>query len=75
MRRRHETERGPLDELSDLLAELPMTGLQRHWADEWLRAARVDSLSRAEREELEELRDEVDDLQCRVSRASDILAW
>lgn len=57
-------ERTALDELSDLLDELHMTGIQRHWADEYLRDIGTDrrSFARLERE-IEELNEQVEALE------------
>lgn len=49
-------ERTALDELSDLLDELHMTGIQRHWADEYLRDLRDGYLDAGDRDELDDLR-------------------
>ena len=68
-----ETKRTALDDLSDLLAELPLTGLQRHWADEYLRDLRDGVLSSDEREELEELRDEVREMEWQLDRIRSVV--
>ena len=69
MRRRNpEHERSVVDDLSDLLKELPLTSIQRHWADEYLRDLRAGEFSPSDREELEELRDELRDLSWSMSR-------
>lgn len=60
-------KRTALDELSDLLDDLPMTGIQRHWADEYLRdlGDDLDILPRLE-QETEDLRDRVMELEDEV---------
>lgn len=57
-------ERTALNELSDLLDDLPMTGLQRHWADEYLRDIGTDkrSFERLERE-IQKLNEQVEALE------------
>lgn len=63
-----ETKRTALDELSDLLDDLPMTGLQRHWADEYLRDLRDSYLEPGAQDELE-------DLRYRMSNISDLAGY
>lgn len=70
-----ETKRTALDDLSDLLEELPLTSIQRHWADEYLRDLRGSVVSSRDLEELEELRDQVRDLEWRIDRASSVLDY
>ena len=72
-RRERETTRTVVDDLSDLLEELPLTGLQRHWADEYLRDLRDGVLSSDEREELEELRGEVREMEWQLDRIRSVV--
>lgn len=60
-------ERTALEELSNLLEELPMTGIQRHWADEYLRdlASDLDILPTLQ-QETEDLRERVEELEWEV---------
>jgi hypothetical protein len=55
-----------LEALTDLLLDLPLSPIQRHWADEYLRDLKDGYLDEGEREELEELRHRMSDIEAAV---------
>lgn len=61
-----------LEDLCDLLADVPMPDLTRHWVDCHLRDltkdAEAGALSEERRKELEELENEISDIAWRIRR-------
>ena len=62
-----------LEDLTELLATVEMPPLTRHWVEEHLRDLNEDMGGAMSREEVNDLKEDMRDLEWRLSRVSDIL--